>query len=353
MKTFLIVVAVGQGAFLVVTFMFLTVRRWRTSVRIVRREREQSRLSLAVHKALNDQLTGEELVREIDHCGFDNVTAVLQQHASQNHADRWESVAEHIRRSHWYVTVTTRYVRSRLWWHRLMSARALAILGAEADLEAARLLIGDRHAAVKLAAISIASQLHDPDILEALLGEAVNARRVVRQYMFDKLVEVGPPLVPVLKTRLSAPRSVFELCDLVRLAGALTAPDLKDRVLALADHEDKGVRGAVARALAQYGGNRASAALETMLADTKWEVRTRAASALGIIGHERSAEMLRGVLRDANWWVRLRAAIALRQIGPRGTTELKAVASGDDRYASEMANYALRLTEAAVKDYAA
>lgn len=353
MKTLLIVVAVGQGAFLVVTFIFLTVRRWRTSVRIARRQREQSRLSLAVHKALKGQLSGEELVREIDHCGFDNVTAVLQQHASQNHAERWESVAEHIRRSHWYVTVATRYVRSRLWWHRLMSARALAILGAETDLESARSLIGDRHAAVKLAAISIVAQLHDPDILEALLGEAVNARRVVRQYMFDKLVEVGPPLVQVLKTRLSAPRSVFELCDLVRLAGALTAPELKDRVLELADHSDKGVRGAVARALAQYGGECAGAALETMLADRNWEVRTRAASALGIIGHEGSAEVLRGALRDANWWVRLRAAIALRQIGPGGTTELKAVAGGDDRYASEMANYALRLTEAAVKDYAA
>ncbi|MFQ5703644.1 MAG: HEAT repeat domain-containing protein [Gemmatimonadales bacterium] len=353
MRTLLFVLAVGQGAFLVTTFVFLIFRRWRDSIRVVQRELERLQLGRAIREVVDGRRPHGDLAGEIDRCGRDNVTVVLQQYATTVSAACWGSVSQAVRQSHWYLTVTTRFVTSRFWWRRLMGARALALVGTDKDVGTARQLIGDSHAAVQLAAISIASRLHDPDLLDAVLGQAVGARRVVRQYMFDKLVAVGSPLVPVLQRRLSAPRSVFELCDLVRLAGTLAAPELQNHVLSLAEHEDKSVRGAVARALGHYGDKCARTVLEGLLSDEVWEVRTRAATALGMIGDGRSSGALSQAIYDSNWWVRLRAAVALRRLGAQGVQDLDSVAASDDRYASEMATYVLRLTDAAVQDYSA
>ena len=64
-----------------------------------------------------------------------------------------------------------------------------------------------------------------------------------------------------------------------------------------------------------------------------------------------AAEPLSKALGDSNWWVRLRAAIALRRLGDAGSEHLTLARDGDDRFAAEMASYAMGLSEAAVQDY--
>ena len=353
MRTFLAVVFLTQLAFLIASLGVLLVRRWNADRLVARRALEQETFSRALDRALGGELVGEALAEAIDRCHFETVATVMQERVARTEDDAWQSIVPLVRRTRWFEVVATHHTKSRLWWRRLVGARTLALVGDESDLPAVRRLLNDRHPAVRLAATSIIIRIPDADAIEAVLDQAVASRRVVRHYAFDTLASVGSPVLPVLRQRLDKPHSTYELGDLIRLAGTLHPPDLLDIIQHFSDHEDTGVRSAVARALGGFGDIAALETLRALLGDSSWQVRTRAASALGHIGSDRATQWLRQALRDANWWVRLRAAIALRQIGETGIDHLREAAEGEDGYAAEMARYTLGLTDAAVKDYSA
>jgi hypothetical protein len=350
MSTFLIVVAVLQSAFLFGTFILLVVRRQVDRANLRRRGQEHQRLADLVRGALEGGAL-EQVLDEVDRTHFDTVAGVLYRQARTPGDPDWERLIRGVRSTRWYRNLRTRYVSSRFWWRRLVGARALTIVATMEDVDVARALVADHHPAVKLAAIGILARAHDGPLVETVLNEAIASKRVVRGYMFDSLTALGGALTPILEDRLTHPRSVFELRDLIRLAGTVADPELLDEVMALRTHEDPEVRGGVARTLGSYPGADARDALLVLVRDDAWQVRTRAAIALGAVGGADAVEPLSVALRDRNWWVRLRAAIALRRLGDAGHNRLETARDGDDRFAAEMASYALGLTEAAVQDY--
>ncbi|HEX9692251.1 MAG TPA: HEAT repeat domain-containing protein [Gemmatimonadales bacterium] len=352
MRTFLLVVAVLQFGFLVATFALLVVRRQVDRANARRRNAEHARLTQIVLAALGGGPL-EPALDHIDQSHFDAVAAVLYRHARPTGDPAWERLVRGARTTRWFGTLRDRYVHSRFWWRRLVGARSLSIVATADDLDIARALVADKHPAVKLAAIAILDRAHDPGLIELVLNEAIASKRVVRGYMFDTLTGLGRALTPILSARLTHPRSTFELRDLIRLAASTTDPELLDEVLALKDHADPEVRGGVARTLGSYPGPATRDALLTLIGDDAWQVRTRAAIALGAVGGAHAADPLSKALSDNNWWVRLRAAIALRRLGDVGDAHLARARDGDDRFAAEMASYAMGLTEAAVQDYLA
>ncbi len=351
MRTILVVVIGAQVAFLAASFLFLSLRRWRDRYERQTLQRERRALTEGIAGALESPPKTERFTKAVATVRFDTLVLVLYDFSGRVGGDAWERLVDTVRSAPGPNRDLRRHVTSRLWWRRLLGARALSIIGGPDDLFLAKALVADSHPAVKLASISIARRIRDGRLLADVLNQAIVSRRVVRGYMFDTLVTARRELAPILERRLTVPKSVFELRDLIRLAGTLATPELLRPVLDLASHEDPEVRGGVARALGSFPHPESRTALLQLIRDEAWQVRTRAATSLGAIRAEEATGLLRGALRDHNWWVRLRAALALRQLGPEGLSELEAGAKDDDRFAREMARYTLGLTEAAVADY--
>lgn len=353
MKQVLVILAVVQAGILLATFVFLVINRWMDARRVLRRRTERERLLAALQAALQADAAGADFLAAAAAARFAAVALVLHDHAVQVQGERWEALMVGLRSHPAVEKALRRHVRSRLWWRRAVGARVLALAARPDDLAAVRSLVADPRPAVKLAAITAVKRLPRRELLEAVLDEAVRVRRVMRGYMMSTLASVGAPLVPILIDRLARPGSLFELRDLIKLAGAIASPELMDVVLHRAAHEDPEVRGAVARALGAFPHPRSQDALLRLIADPAWQVRTRAATALGMLAAADAQVALGRAVADANWWVRLRAALALRQLGERGIHALETIARGSDRFAAEMARYTLRLTDAALVDHLA
>jgi HEAT repeat protein len=352
-KQVLVALAIAQAAILLATFGFLVFNRWLDARRTAARRAERQRLLAALQAALVSDGAVAAFAETAAASSFTAVALVLHDHATQMHGEQWETLMRALRQPAAVEETLHRYVRSRLWWRRAVGARVLALAARADDLPMVRDLIADSRPAVKLAAITAVRRLKHPELLESVLDEAVRARRVMRGYMMATLASVGAPLVPVLAARLAAPRSVFELRDLIKLSGTIAAPELLDPVLRFADHSDPEVRGAVARSLGGFPDSRAHHVLLRLISDDAWQVRTRAATALGTLGVEQAQGALEKAVADGNWWVRLRAALALRQLGEAGVRTLNRLERGPDRFASEMARYTLQLTDAALMDHLA
>lgn len=351
MKTALYIAAAFQVLFLCLALPLLIARRLRSDKREKIRQEQQERLAKTITEALSGQVTISDLAKAVDQESFDTVALLIQRFAASTPPKEWEELVDPLRSTRWFRLLVEKYYPSRRWWKRLIAARAFASIGTQDDVEIAKALITDKHPAVRLAAIAIIKRLTDTQLLEDALVQAINARRVVRQYMFDNLISVGKPLSNVLQKRIAQPSSLFELRDLIRLAGALEDPLLIPGLLQFADHEDSGIRAELARALGRKSAAGHVSELRTLLRDPAWEVRTRAATSLGLTGNDQCVHDLEAVLTDGNWWVRLRAAIALRLLGAAGSKILEDASGSSDRYASEMATYALQLTDDAVKSY--
>ena len=353
MRTALVLIIGTQIAFLIASFAFLTIRRWRYRYDRAALQRERQALTEGIAAALEVPPKIERFTQAVVNVRFDTLVLVMYDFSGRVSGPPWERLVKAVRTMPGPEAELRRHVSSRWWWRRLLGARALAVMGGIDDLPLAERLVSDRHSAVKLAAISIARRVRDERLLTDILVEAISSRRVVRGYMFDTLTAARAELAPILRRRLTNPQSVFELRDLIRLAGTLGTPQLMAPILRLANHQDPEVRGGVARALGNFPHTESRTALLTLVQDTAWQVRTRAATSLGTIRADGATDLLRGALRDANWWVRLRAALALRQLGDTGMAQLEAAAKDDDRFARQMAEYTLGLTDAAVADYLA
>lgn len=107
-------------------------------------------------------------------------------------------------------------------------------------------------------------------------------------------------------------------------------------------HASIEVRIAAARACGSIASDVSLELLETLSADTAWEVRAQVAKALACHPIPRAAERLVAALSDKSFWVRQNAAFALGQHGQDGIRRLRAVAEQvGDRYARDAAEHVL------------
>ncbi len=349
--TILALVAAGQMVFFVAVFVLLVGFRAIDARRRWRERQEAVRLSRALMNVLEDRAPGERLIEIMRGISGNVIVRVLHQYASQLRGAPWERVVDAVRRTAWFGRFVRSHTRSRFWWKRLAAARLLSIAGREEDLPLVRPLIGDAHPAIKVAAIQIVHRVRDRSILEGVLQDAIDARPVVRRYLFDTVVSVREALVPLLLERLERSDTAEDLRALITLAGELASVEFFARLLEFVGHDSLEIRVAVARALGGYPHPRTEAALVGLLRDPEWQVRTQAATSLGVIRALNARDALEAALRDGNWWVRLRAGVALRRLGPTGTRTLTDVQAGADRFAREMARYVLGLNDEAVADY--
>lgn len=271
--------------------------------------------------------------------------------------DERATLVEVARSTRWFRRVY-RQAAAVFWWHRMDAAQMLGYLGRHEDAEVLGRLLGDRHPAVKIAAVFTARRLALSELLLPLLEEAVRAEPARRKSLQDALLAYGERLVDPLIERFASAEEEDEVVTCLALAGQLgrraSVPRLARPVMERARDERLEVRIAAVRALGAFEDDDVPVhrALRDALGDEAWQVRAQAAGALGVLGVESADDDLRRALRDPSWWVRLRAGIALRQLGDPGRRLLEAVDPDDDPFAYDMSRYVLRLDEPVVAEYA-
>jgi HEAT repeat protein len=342
--------AIGQAAFVVLLLVTLIIARTFRAWHRARTRRETEELLRAAHRWLLRKDGGQGFLDAVDAADFEVVMETLQRLNSQVAGDRLEFLLSDLRDTAWFSRVRTR-ATSRLWWRRLAAANAFVIVAMPEDLRVLETLITDPNRMVRLATVAVLKRLQSPRLVERTLKLAEASRSVARRYPLEVLATAPGFDLRIIAERLATPRDPKELRILLDLVGELGVPSFLDYVLAHADSPDLEVRIAVARTLGQFPHPSSNATLLSLIEDPDWQVRAQAAAGIGAIGDCGTAAALDRMLRDPSWWVRLRSALALRRLGDVGLRVLRDVRADEDRYAHEMAQYVLRLDDAAVAEY--
>ncbi|MFQ5678889.1 MAG: HEAT repeat domain-containing protein [Gemmatimonadota bacterium] len=354
-REMLAILALVQALIVAVLFGLLI---WHRIVRTLQ-DQYRSRKATGVTAALREWVAGSgdgaAVATAFRRCPIPAGRQGIEEAWKEMGSEERERVSELLRRSLW-TRRARRSCRSRFWWKRMEASQILAFLDDPADVPVLRERLRDRAPAVRVGAIFAARALTPPQLLDDLLQLVVKAEPARRKVLLDALAAYGAVVVPALARHLEDPRlgtseraSLLSLAE--HLANSVREPELTECVLPYTRDLQLEVRVKAVRALATLPGERADARLLRALRDPAWEVRAQAAKALGRRGTPRAARALRQALGDRTWWVRLRAGIALRQLGRAGRAELQGAQREADPFARDMADYALRLEDAAVLEY--
>lgn len=346
----LAIVALGQAVSVVAILAYVVASHWLGRRRDRRRAVEAERADQIARLLSSGSWTEDEAVAAFDALSFDSVTRFLRRSSGHREGAEGDRVARALRRTRWHRRLQS-HTRSPFWWRRFRAAQALTRLAAPEDLNTVHRLLSDPIPAVRLAAANTLARLPSPGLAAAILEQAASGHAVVRNHLLEILAYSRTLVVPLLVKRLERPSSPAQVRALLDLAGLIASSGLLPYVVAHTDSSASDVRVAAASALRGFPHPGSAAALRRLLADEAWHVRARAAASLGAIGANEAVGDLCRALCDRVWWVRLRSAIALRLIGPRGIRALHDFDPETDRYGYDMANYVLKLDDAAMAEY--
>lgn len=342
------VIAALQVAFLILLFVFLSVRRRYDRQRQAAFMAGKSTLSVPLRDWVVAGTNPAALVAALRELPKGTAVGYLALLARQTITiDQRDSLAELLRQEPWiHVALAQRH--SRYWWRRLESARALSILGTMDDQPAVAALLRDEHPAVQVAAASALPRVADAEMLGHVIDELFAVPKVVRQYVTTVLRQTRGMAGEALTGRIQAGTERAELAAWIELAASIDHPQAIAASIQHAAHRAPAVRRAVTKALARHPGPDAVKTLIQLLQDADFSVRALAARGLGQLGSATSVPALAPLLADHVWQVRLRAALSLAQLGERGRAALRVAREGNDRFAREMATMVSGLTDGAV-----
>ncbi|MBX3175057.1 MAG: HEAT repeat domain-containing protein [Gemmatimonadaceae bacterium] len=342
------VMALVQALFLLFLFLFLLIRRRYDMARRAAFLAGQAELAVPLRNWIVSGAHPEPLVRALGHLPSGTAVGYLSLLARQTiTASQKDELSLALRNERWMARAIAQW-RSRFWWRRLESARALSLVGTPREQEALALLLRDEHPAVQVAAASALPRVADTAMLGRVVDGIFTLPKVVRQYVTTVLRQTGGRAGEALSTRIANGGRPSELAAWIELAAALDDATAITASLAHVRHEGDAVRRAVAKALTRHPGPDAARGLVGLLKDSDASVRALSARGLGHLGSPASVPALVPLLADEVWQVRLRAAVSLAQLGERGRAALRAAREGTDRFAREMATMVSGLSDGAV-----
>lgn len=237
-----------------------------------------------------------------------------------------------------------RLTHSRRWRSRLRGARLFTTLGGGA--EHLPRLLSDPRPEVLAQAVEWSADHALPGNVERLLDLLVTGDALARYAVRDALQRLGPAAVGPVRERLRQATGT-EAARLLPVARTLASVSMLGDGLRLAIDQLPETRAGAASLLAGLGGEAATLALETMLADDDARVRAAAARGLGRLGGWESGTPLAACLGDPSWDVRLASALSLRALGAPGLVLLRRGLQSDDAFARDIARQVLDLPEGA------
>jgi HEAT repeat protein len=344
----LIVIAVAQGAFLVLLMVFLAARRRYVQSR--RAALAAARLGLAVPLrawlAIGGDVTPVVVaLRSLPRASVVGYTSLLMRGTVP--PERRVELAGPLRNEAW-VQRAIAGAPSRFWWRRIEAARALSLVGSASDRATVQRLLDDAQPEVAIAAVACLPLVANADVITRELDRYATLTPMLGQYVRATLREMPTLVDPELAARLQPHAEPIALAERVRLAAALELPRSLRAAVPLATHENAVVRAAVANALGRLPADASVRLLCTMLRDSSAAVREEAAASLGALGSPTAVPMLAASMRDPIWQVRRRAGLALAQLGEPGRSVVRTLRDDPDPYVASMATLASGLTEGAL-----
>jgi HEAT repeat protein len=318
----LVLITVSQLALLLLLLVGMLMARITRIVLGHVHEREVSEATLLIQAWLDGNADDADIEPRIAELSDDTFSTIVRAYSSLIEGGRWEGLVSMLRRTPWFAAMKRR-ATSPLWWRRLDSARALGLLAREEEVELVGQLIGDRHHAVRLAAVRILKRVPDEQLLRDIFEQATRSAPVLQGYLFDVLQSHDRSVAEAVLERLDCTDDVVPLSSAIRYVEQVADPLYMDAVLRLTHHPVPHVRAAAARAAAVFPHARSTEALLQRLDDGEPEVREAVCESLGVIGATDAAEPIKTRLSDANWQVRLAACVALRRIGVVGVQILR------------------------------
>jgi HEAT repeat protein len=294
----------------VVMLAVLVTRRWELARRARHRHDVEARLKPVALELLHagieppDDLRGEEKEALAD---------LLGRYARTVRGPTRDNVVSYFARQGTIEREVAVLARARAAWRRGTAAFRLGDIGSDQAVAALIDALGDADRAVCVAATRSLGRLRAPESGPALVAAAADGRVPVGLVQWA-LLQIGPPLLPELRSLLASPN----------------------------DRE----RAAALQLIALLGGPSDAAETEARLRDSSALVRTQAARALGRLGSERNLTALLKALEDRIPAVRGAAAISLGYLrDPRALDALTEHAEGDESFevARESARAAARI----------
>lgn len=347
------VIAVVQALFVVMLTAFVVVRRERLLRRAVRLRTGRDRLG----EPLAGWLVGASSVLHVVEALRKLPSDAALAFASELHDTRIPlpmraGLGAALRDEPWTAWAMAGATSWR-WWRRLDAARALGIVGTRADANRLRLLLGDKHPAVRLAAAQALAAVDDPPLVRTAVTRYPGETLAVRLFITSTLRTVWHLAEAPLQDLLGAADApAADLAAWLALAESLNLPSHRAAITALAVHANPEVRAAAARALRRYPHAESVETVRRLLDDPQDFVRAAAAQALGMLrATEAEPELARG-LTDHAWWVRFRCALSLALLGESGRAALRRARQSPDHFARDMALMTSGLSDGAVLELA-
>lgn len=350
-RQFLLVVALVQGVLLAALIILIILNRW---FRLRRRAHIHPR-RVAVDETMR-RWAAEATPLSAVLVALARLPAPLAIDAlvgwsARVPGERWRELAAALEHE-WWARLIRANNNSARWWKRLECARFLSVGATPGDVARLVRLVNDPHAAVHIAAVASLERMESTPLTLTALERLPRLAPTVQAYYAGMLRRSRPVVIQHLLKRLRRTDDPG-LARFAEFAVRLAEPALRERMTALADHQDPEVRIQVARALGSFPHRESVTALTRLAADAAWEVRAQAARSLGMIADTSTLSPVRGLVRDPVWWVRLRAGLALMRFGATGRNALLEIEVGADAEARDIAKMILGLPAQALAEFAA
>jgi HEAT repeat protein len=327
------IVAFAVSACSITMLAVLVTRRWE----LARRDRHRRELESRLKPAALDLLhAAAEPPEDLGVEEKEALADLLGRYARTVRGTTHDRIVEYFARQGTIERELAVLTGARRPWRRATAAFRLGDIGSEAAAPALIAALRDRDRDTRIAAARSLGRLRVPEAGPELVAAAAEGRAPDALVRWA-LLQVGPPVLPELRSLLSSP-SEREQAAALQLIGLLGGPsDASEAEERLRDSSSL-VRTQAARALGRLGGERNLPALLDALEDRIPSVRAAAATALGYLRDTRALPNLLEHAVSDRFEVAHEAARAVARIDSAAAGE-QAQRTGSDhlREASDLA----------------
>jgi HEAT repeats len=265
----------------------LVTRRWELARRARRRQGVENRLRPVALELLH---AGTEPPAGLSVADKEALADLLGRYARTVRGPTHDHIVGYFARQGTLERELAVLAGARRGWRRATAAFRLGDIGSADAAPGLIGALGDEDRAVRIAAARSLGRLRVADAGAALVAAGAENRAPAGLVRWA-LLQVGPPVLPELRTLLSSP-SDRERAAALQLIGLLGGPsDAREAEARLRDSSAL-VRAQAARALGRLGGERNLTALLDALEDRIPSVRAAAATSLGYLRDPRALDAL-------------------------------------------------------------
>ncbi|NGX54559.1 MAG: hypothetical protein KR126chlam2_00172 [Chlamydiae bacterium] len=271
------------------------------------------------------------------------VPVIVEMDAKQE-SSSWKTLRNSIEEKY-LLSKARKLAYSRRWTRQLIAVRCFALSPRIDDEKYLLHLLNNKVPIIKYVAAHATATLGTSSSIDAILTVMNEATRYLRHPFHDALVKGGEKVFHYLEQRLEKETNSYTRVSCIEVL----ASNMNDHIASLIEKDltcsHKNLRIAAIRALGHYKGAHTTRLLLPLLNDSEWEIRALAARSLGYLDIKKALKQISELLKDNVWWVRMNAAMALKKMGSEGEAILNSQNPKVDRYAYEIAQYALALQE--------